>query len=849
MSNEVEVESVQSSNKNEYKDLKAWLAKSNCQHLLSKFVENGITFDLLPALDSFGLKELGVSKVGDRLRLEIAISELKTQHLEKCIDINELYQKLHLEMSSQVGASSSGELNRYTPSDGTFALQSSYKDVSQANLAQQNSAPVKDTNKNITFILHDGSIKRVNVAGCFNAQAIKRKVAKKLGFKTQEAQFDTYIHSSHDENRNYYERYEPSVIMLYDVELVTICYSPERLEKHRIILVPKDETPTQAAIETSRMIMDKYSKGVSHSNALGESNSPSKQYKERERRLQKSTLRNFFGQRPPSELISSNLAEYFPDTRQSDLEKTVRNSVRHSVRLSRRFNLPLGAFSSSSVAVHKRASIMSNSTGIPSQRTLSISSAEQITGGIRQGQKTVGDIVMNNITSIDEAVNSRDTLNMFNKPSTSFNNQGLNIGLSPPMLAQSHTNSAAPNLDASLRSFSGGGGGGGGSSSKAIHRISISTNYSDNPINNRHSTIELMNTSDDSEGEEDEYNEYVASESGLLASDTENRVPENWLKGAKIGSGSFGTVYLGMNPYTGELMVVKQIPLRPNSQSTQSSQQQHQTEEHGMQKRSAFGQQQQQQQEQQKQKQKQSLSSSSSSSDPLQKIMAEQQREMTFLKELNHENIVRYFGSSIDDQYLNIFLEYIPGGSVQSMLNSYGPFEEPLIRNFIRQVLIGLSYLHGEDIIHRDIKGANILIDIKGTVKIGDFGISKKVSTINEEDDDFKKTGKRASLQGSVFWMAPEVVKQTTYTKKADIWSVGCVIVEMFTGRHPFPGLSQMQALFKIGNHVSPEIPEWCTMEAKAFLKKTFELNFEKRPNAVELLPDQFLNPLIMSKQ
>lgn len=76
------------------------------------------------------------------------------------------------------------------------------------------------------------------------------------------------------------------------------------------------------------------------------------------------------------------------------------------------------------------------------------------------------------------------------------------------------------------------------------------------------------------------------------------------------------------------------------------------------------------------------------------------------------------------------------------MLNSYGPFEEPLIRNFIRQVLIGLSYLHGEDIIHRDIKGANILIDIKGTVKIGDFGISKKVSAIDEEDEDFKKTGK-----------------------------------------------------------------------------------------------------------
>lgn len=88
--------------------------------------------------------------------------------------------------------------------------------------------------------------------------------------------------------------------------------------------------------------------------------------------------------------------------------------------------------------------------------------------------------------------------------------------------------------------------------------------------------------------------------------------------------------------------------------------------------------------------------------------------------------------------------------------------------------------------------------------------------------------------------MAPEVVKQTTYTKKADIWSVGCLIVEMFTGRHPFPELSQMQALFKIGNHITPTIPEWCTIEAKEFLTKTFEINFEMRPDAIELLAEQF---------
>ena len=81
----------------------------------------------------------------------------------------------------------------------------------------------------------------------------------------------------------------------------------------------------------------------------------------------------------------------------------------------------------------------------------------------------------------------------------------------------------------------------------------------------------------------------------------------------------------------------------------------------------------------------------------------------------------------MDGEYLNIFLEYVPGGSVQTMLNSYGALPEPLVRSFVRQILTGLSYLHNRDIIHRDIKGANILVDSKGTIKISDFGISKKV--------------------------------------------------------------------------------------------------------------------------
>jgi len=177
-------------------------------------------------------------------------------------------------------------------------------------------------------------------------------------------------------------------------------------------------------------------------------------------------------------------------------------------------------------------------------------------------------------------------------------------------------------------------------------------------------------------------------------------------------------------------------------------------------------------------------------------------------------------------------LEYVPGGSVTALLRNYGAFEEPLVKNFVRQILQGLTYLHERDIIHRDIKGANILVDNKGGIKISDFGISKKV-------DGNLLTGKRMnrpSLQGSVFWMAPEVVKQTSHTSAADIWSVGCLVVEMLTGEHPWAQLTQMQAIFKIGQSAKPAIPSDISSEAQDFLTKTFDLDHTARPSAGELL-------------
>lgn len=282
----------------------------------------------------------------------------------------------------------------------------------------------------------------------------------------------------------------------------------------------------------------------------------------------------------------------------------------------------------------------------------------------------------------------------------------------------------------------------------------------------------------------------------------DNFAAKNWIKGSLIGEGSFGSVYLALHAITGELMAVKQVELPSAMKGTEFDQRKN-------------------------------------------TMVTALKHEIELLQGLQHPNIVQYLGTSADDHNLNIFLEYVPGGSIAEMLKSYNTFPEALIKNFVRQILAGLSYLHNRDIIHRDIKGANILVDNKGGIKISDFGISKRVEAsamLGTSAGSSKGHLHRPSLQGSVYWMAPEVVRQTAHTKKADIWSLGCLIVEMFIGAHPFPDCSQLQAIFAIGNNQArPPAPENASKEACAFLDVTFEINHEKRPSADELLESPFL--------
>jgi mitogen-activated protein kinase kinase kinase len=282
----------------------------------------------------------------------------------------------------------------------------------------------------------------------------------------------------------------------------------------------------------------------------------------------------------------------------------------------------------------------------------------------------------------------------------------------------------------------------------------------------------------------------------------DNFAAKNWMKGSLIGEGSFGSVFLALHSITGELMAVKQVDLPSATKGTEFD------------------------------KRKNTM-------------VTALKHEIELLQGMHHPNIVQYLGTSADDHNLNIFLEYVPGGSIAEMLKQYHNFQEPLIRNFVRQILAGLSYLHSRDIIHRDIKGANILVDNKGGIKISDFGISKRVEAsamLGPSAVGGRGHLHRPSLQGSVYWMAPEVVRQTAHTKKADIWSLGCLVVEMFIGAHPFPDCSQLQAIFAIGNNqAKPTIPDHASKEARAFLEATFEVDHEKRPDADDLLQSPFL--------
>ncbi|XP_058097220.1 mitogen-activated protein kinase kinase kinase 1-like [Magnolia sinica] len=256
---------------------------------------------------------------------------------------------------------------------------------------------------------------------------------------------------------------------------------------------------------------------------------------------------------------------------------------------------------------------------------------------------------------------------------------------------------------------------------------------------------------------------------------------KSWIRGGLLGSGSFGTVYEGISD-DGFFFAVKEVSLL--DQGSQAQQ-----------------------------------------------CILQLEQEIALLSQFEHENIVQYLGTDKEEAKLYIFLELVTQGSLARLYEKYH-LRDSQVSAYTRQILSGLKYLHDRNVMHRDIKCANILVDASGSVKLADFGLAKETSKLNM----------LKSCKGSAFWMAPEVVNpRKTYGLAADIWSLGCSVLEMLTRTHPYSQFEWMQALYRIGHGEPPPVPNSLSREARDFIQQCLQVEPEDRPSASELLDHPFV--------
>ncbi|PWA02077.1 hypothetical protein BB558_001785 [Smittium angustum] len=209
-------------------------------------------------------------------------------------------------------------------------------------------------------------------------------------------------------------------------------------------------------------------------------------------------------------------------------------------------------------------------------------------------------------------------------------------------------------------------------------------------------------------------------------------------------------------------------------------------------------------------------------------------KEIEMLKSLNHPNIIKYHNYELSSNHLNIILELCEGGSLQNIISKFGKLPEKLVGIFISQVLNGLSYLHSKNIIHRDIKAANLLCTKSGHVKLSDFGTSRL------------HNGK-LTIAGSPYWVAPEIITMNGATQASDIWSLGCTIVQLVTGEAPYQNMPIPAALYHIVNNPHPPLSDTLSPNLKLFLMSCFIKNPTNRPTANTLLSHPWILDCISS--
>ncbi|PVH96430.1 Ssk2-type MAP kinase [Periconia macrospinosa] len=285
-------------------------------------------------------------------------------------------------------------------------------------------------------------------------------------------------------------------------------------------------------------------------------------------------------------------------------------------------------------------------------------------------------------------------------------------------------------------------------------------------------------------------------------SSSASNVTVRWQQGQFVGGGTFGSVYAAMNLDSGHLMAVKEIRLQ----------------------------------------------------DPqlIPTIVAQIRDEMGVLQVLDHPNIVSYYGIEPHRDKVYIFMEYCSGGSLAGLLEHGRIEDETVIQVYALQMLEGLAYLHDSGVVHRDIKPENILLDQHGVIKFVDFGAAKVIArqgrTLAAEHDAARQ-GRQRSMTGTPMYMSPEVIRGTSLGRHGavDVWSLGCVILEMATGRRPWASMDNEWAImYHIAQGDPPQLPSKDQLSDQGidFLKRCFERDPATRASAVELLQHDWIMTL-----
>nr|XP_033793633.1 mitogen-activated protein kinase kinase kinase 4 isoform X6 [Geotrypetes seraphini] len=264
------------------------------------------------------------------------------------------------------------------------------------------------------------------------------------------------------------------------------------------------------------------------------------------------------------------------------------------------------------------------------------------------------------------------------------------------------------------------------------------------------------------------------------------KVTFKWQRGNKIGEGQYGKVYTCINVDTGELMAMKEIRFQPNDHKT----------------------------------------------------IKETADELKIFEGIKHPNLVRYFGVELHREEMYIFMEYCDEGTLEEVARL--GLQEHVIRLYSKQITIAINVLHEHGIVHRDIKGANIFLTSSGLIKLGDFGCSVKL-----KNNAQTMPGEVNSTLGTAAYMAPEVItraKGEGHGRAADIWSLGCVVIEMVTGKRPWHEYEHnFQIMYKVGMGHKPPIPERLSPEGKDFLCHCLESDPKMRWTASQLLDHPFV--------